>query len=127
MLNPSLAGPIKSPDGYGLSHFAGNHKVFRSDRKLKFADFENPLDQTIMFGECNAGFVPWPSLGNVRDVKLVFRLTGDNLSLAELVLDGSIPFKHDGLMADGSVTWLDKDIDPSVLSKMSSPLLDEAP
>lgn len=128
LLNPSLAGPIKSPDGYGLSHFAGNHKVFRSDRKLKFADFENPLDQTIMFGECNAGFMPWPSLGNVRDVKLGIR---DDWSQSQPGRIGFGPIRSHStmmtLMADGSVRGLDKNIDPSVLSKMSSPLLDDAP
>ncbi len=127
LLNPSLPGPIKSSDGYGLSHFAGNYKIFRSDRKLRLADFENPVSQTIMLGECNAGFMPWPSLGNVRDVNLGIR---EDWSQSEPGRVGFGPARPSTsaltVMADGSVRALDKDIDPSVLSKMSSPWLDES-
>ena len=67
-LNPSLVfDSIHDHDGFGLSHFAGNKRIFSSNQKLMFKQIPNPSN-TIMIGEINSGFSPWGKPANTRDV-----------------------------------------------------------
>lgn len=64
LINPSLEIPVISPDGFGLSHFAGNVAVFQEGPK-RLRDLDG---NTMIVAEVNAGFVPWAHPNNCRDL-----------------------------------------------------------
>ncbi|HND55112.1 MAG TPA: hypothetical protein PLV92_22010 [Pirellulaceae bacterium] len=65
MINPSLEVPSRSPDGFGLSHFAGNAAVLGGAPK-RLDDLDG---QTMMVAEVSAGFVPWGHPNQCRELK----------------------------------------------------------
>lgn len=79
-----------------------------------------------MVGECNAGFVPWPSQAMSRDFNLGIR---EDWSKA---IPGKLGFGPTGnrktimvVMVDVSTQELATSIDPKVLSQMSSPVRED--
>jgi hypothetical protein len=101
LINPSLEVPNQSPDGFGLSHFAGNAHVFGGDPK-SLQDFDTA--GTMLAVEVNVGFVPWGHPDNCRDLAhglrndwirtpksqpLGFGPVGDRETVMMVMVDGS--------------------------------------
>jgi hypothetical protein len=70
---PEYTSPVFGPrfdaNGYSLSHYAGNSRVFQGSKKkgLRISDFKNGTSNIILFGEVSAGFRPWGHPLNIRD------------------------------------------------------------
>jgi len=101
--------------GYGLSHYAGNSQLLVPGAGVNFKAVSDGLSNTILAGEVGDGFMPWAQPGNLRDPSLGFN-TGLG-SFGTSRKDGGVLF----LMGDGSVRYLDKDIDPKVLNALATP------
>jgi prepilin-type processing-associated H-X9-DG protein len=95
-LNPEVAA-IRSPEGYALSHYAGNVHVLGRDRTAHKVR-QDGAAHTILAGEVAEGFKPWGDPSNLRDPGLGVNQvpggfggpsgTGANL----LFVDGSVRF-----------------------------------
>lgn len=108
-----------STNGFPLTHFSGNSRVFLSAYGPvsydSISDWDG-LTHTIMLGEVGKKFVPWGSPGNVRD-------PADGLESSTNTFGGPqgknvVSF----IMCDGSVRSIKKDIDPKLLKALSTPL-----
>jgi len=107
-INPEL-GRLDSvrKEGWGLNHYALNSAVMESN-----ARWIGGGSNTLMIGETTGNFHPWGEPGNWRDP-----LPGINTS----------PYGFGGpsgkgayfIMADGSVRFISKDIDASVLRQLA--------
>src|SRR5262245_24887849 len=64
-LNPEVR-VIRSPEGYALSHYAGNIHVLGPDRALRRVGRDDAAN-TILAGEVADGFKPWGDPTNLRD------------------------------------------------------------
>lgn len=117
LFNPRAEMPHKSPDGMGLSHFAGSAAILKSDKpqRLKALD----VSDTILVGEINQALEPWGMAGNCRNVN-------DGLNVAGPKKPGAaIGFGTPGPggvtifgMLDLSVRSISNDIDPEVLRQL---------
>jgi hypothetical protein len=112
LINPSLEVPSKSPDGFGLNHFAGNADVFQGVPK-RLGDLDG---NTMLVAEVNAGFVPWAHPNNCRELNQGLR--EDWLQTPKTQPLGFGPVRGRGtvmmLMADGSVREVSLKADPTV-------------
>jgi hypothetical protein len=95
-LNP-IASENTSPDGYGLSHYAGNVRVLGTNAPLRIASFTNGASKTILAGEARGSFKPWGHPTSWRDPGLGinkspdgFGNPGDDKSALLLMVDGSV-------------------------------------
>jgi prepilin-type processing-associated H-X9-DG protein len=116
LINPQLVGAdLADAQGYGLSHYAANVRVFAVNRPLKGKDFPGSLSSTVLVGEVNAGLRPWGHPLNVRDP-------------ARGV--GSSPHGFGGprqagganfVMGDGSVRFVGEKVGREVLDALATP------
>ena len=120
-VNSSLAGPIKSPDGYGLAHFAANQKIIETNRRVTWSNLREGTSNTYMIGECNAGFLPWGRVGNTRNLGLGIRQDWNGAKIGNVGY-GPVAGHKSMLfaMCDGSIRTIDVKIDSSVLIAMDS-------
>jgi hypothetical protein len=118
LLNPMGGLPIKSPDGYGLSHFADNPNVFHTESFVRSEDIYT--SDTLILGEVNEGLVPWAQPDNSRNLSNGLRNNWHGKSGKELGY-GSPEFRSTqttfGLL-DGSVRNLSNSIEPKVLEQL---------
>lgn len=101
--------------GYALSHYAGNSHWLTAGQVLNFSDVADGLSHTILAGEVADSFMPWAQPGNLRDPSLGFN-TGSG-AFGHPREDGGVQF----LLGDGSVRYLSKDVDSTVLKALSTP------
>src|SRR5262249_51061616 len=67
-LNPEMRA-IRSPEGYALSHYAGNVHLLGPDRALRRIGPDDAAN-TILAGEIAEGFKPWGDPTNLRNPEL---------------------------------------------------------
>ncbi len=111
---------IDSATGLPVAHYAGNVRVIKRNTGVKIGDITNDgTTLTILAGEINSQFQPWGKPSHLRDPA-----HGINKHLYGF---GS-SFRYDGggggvqfLMVDGSVRFIDNDIDPKILKALSTP------
>jgi len=114
MLNPEFRTvPRRNAAGYGLSHYAGSSHIFDHDMGLRSVDIADGTTNTLMVGEINSNFPAWADPANTRDPSVGLGVPngfgGAN--------DGPVLFSN----VDGSIRWIDRDIDPSVLRALATP------
>jgi prepilin-type processing-associated H-X9-DG protein len=111
-LNPEIR-VVRSPEGYALSHYAGNAHVLGRDRALRRVGPEDAAN-TILAGEVADGFKPWGDPTNLRDPGLgVNKVSGGFGGLS-----GS---GANFLFVDGSVRFLRDTTSRAVLRRLSGP------
>ena len=116
-LCPTQGNPIWSPDGFGLSHRAGNPEVFGGDSTLRLKDFDS-LGDTIFAGEVNAGFAPWADPDALRSLQLGVRDEWASSRRGEVGYGSAHQSGALMLMGDGAVRFVDYNIDAKVLEQL---------
>jgi prepilin-type processing-associated H-X9-DG protein len=112
-LNPAIE-TVRSPQGYALSHYAGNVNLFARAKPLALKEVERGLAGTILAGEVSAEFKPWGDPTNLRDPVLgINAMPGGFGSPSQS--------EANFLFLDGSVRSVRNTTDPDVLRKMSTP------
>jgi len=102
-------------EGYALSHYAANARVFGADHPMRTDEITDGLSQTIMAGEVKENFRPWGDPVNWRDPALGVQKSPDGF--AGPWAAGDTQFS----MMDGCVRRISKDIDPAVLRALATP------
>ncbi len=110
-LNPEI-GVIRSPEGYALSHYAGNVNVLGRAKPLALKEIEGSLAQTVLAGEVSVKFKPWGDPTNLRDPILGINTMPD-------AFGSTSPGGAHFLFLDGSVRFVRETADPAVLRAMS--------
>jgi hypothetical protein len=114
-LNPN-ARENTSPDGYGLSHYAGNVHVLGTNAPLRIAtDFPSGTSKTILAGEARGNFGPWGHPTSWRDPGLGINKSPDGFGNPGDEVSASL------LMVDGSVRTVMASISPEVLKALAMP------
>lgn len=113
----SQGNPIWSPDGFGLSHHAGNPNVFASKSPLRFRDFDS-LGGTVFSGEVNAAFVPWGDPDNLRSLEFGVDKQWRESKRGSVGYGSVHPGGAHVLMGDGAVRFIDDHIDLRVLGQL---------
>ena len=109
-------GPKQNAEGYGLTHFSANAKLFPIDQNIstKTIQAADGLSNTIMTGEINSHLPAWGSATNVRDPAK--GLNGGPDCFGSPDRKGAFM-----LFADGHVRFIDQNIDPQILKALSTP------
>ena len=118
-LNPDI-GELRDAQGFAVSHYAGNVRVFDRNKPLTESDVIDGTSQTILAGECASDFKAWGDPTNLRDPA-----GGINQ-----IRDGFGGPKGTGAcfaMLDGSVRFISSDIDPLALAALATPDGGDAP
>ena len=111
-LNPEI-GVIRSPEGYALSHYAGNVNVLGRAKPLALKEIEGSLAQTVLAGEVSVKFKPWGDPTNLRDPIL-------GINTMPEAFGSTSPGGAHFLFLDGSVRFVRETADPAVLRAMSA-------
>jgi hypothetical protein len=112
-LNPSE--PMQTtPEGFAVSHIAGNQHVFFENSRWRIADTIDGTSNTVFAGEVAAGFKAWGDPTNIRDPAAGIR--HDATTFGRTNAEGC----H-FLLMDGSVRFLSQDVDPAVLKAIATP------
>ncbi len=103
----------------GLSHYAANFYVMGPHGALSVKDIKDGTSNTFLIGEVNANFRAWGDPLNFRDVALGINRSRDGFGG---------PFKGGAffLRADGSVQFINEDVDLDLLKATATPSGGEA-
>jgi prepilin-type processing-associated H-X9-DG protein len=112
-LNPEI-GTLRSPEGYALSHYAGNIHILGKEGGSLAGQGLNGLSNTIVAGEVSVGFKPWGDPSNLRDPTL-------GINRAPQGFGSPTAAGANFLFLDGSVRFVKDTIDPKVLEGLSHP------
>jgi hypothetical protein len=111
-LNPDVR-PMRTPEGYGLGHYAGNIHALGTSEALHGAAVPNS-SQLIAAGEVAEGFKAWGDPTNLRDPGLgVNKVPGG--------FGGPSGAGAYFLFMDGSVRYLKETTDVEILRRLSGP------
>ncbi|MEO8494491.1 MAG: hypothetical protein ABI614_05450 [Planctomycetota bacterium] len=119
LINPSLEVPNRSPDGFGLCHFAANANVLQGTPK-RLDDLDA---NTMLIAEVNAGFVPWGHPNNCRDLKQGLRSDWLQTPITQPLGFGPVRGRDTVLMlmVDGTTREVSVKADATLLQQMSEP------
>jgi len=96
------------------SHYAANAHLFGANRQVKFAEITDGLSNTLLSGEVTGNVKAWADPTNVRDPVLGINKTPDGFGGP---WEGGAQF----LLGDGSVRFINEEIDPAVLEALATP------
>jgi prepilin-type processing-associated H-X9-DG protein len=115
-VNAELTLPsLTDAEGYGLSHYSANSRVFAGNKKMKLEEITNGTANTLLIGEVNANLQPWGHPVNWRDP--VHGINRSVHGFGGASSAGGANF----LMADGSVRFVSDQISPEALRALSNP------
>ncbi|QDV51468.1 DUF1559 family PulG-like putative transporter [Gimesia fumaroli] len=100
-----------SPEGYGLSHYAGNELVLKQNQGSQIREIKDGMSPTIFAMEIGENFKPWGDPSSTINPSQVFG-------------PGKKTSQEGGnyiLMGDGAVRFITKEIDPAILKALSTP------
>ena len=114
LLNPSQpAGPMTA-DGYAMTHYEGNVKLYVDGEGVKFRNITDGTSNTMMAGDVDANFHAWADPAGNRDLSLGINTDPNGF--------GS---KHTGgaqfVFCDGSVRFISENTAQNVLDAMGDP------
>lgn len=100
-----------SPEGYGLSHYAGNELVLKQNQGTQIRDIKDGMSLAIFAMEIGEDFKPW---GDPSSSVKPFQVLGSGKRISQK--GGNYI-----LMGDGAVRFIAKDVDPAILKALSTP------
>jgi hypothetical protein len=112
-LNPEV-GVVRSPEGYALSHYAGNVHVLGRYPPLNEDELTAGKSNTILAGEMATKFKPWGDPSNLVDPGLGINQSPEGFGGPS----GQRAFLG---FADGSVRSFSAKTDPEILRRLSGP------
>lgn len=114
-LNPAIQ-ETTSPEGYALSHYVGNELLLKKNASFRIREVTDGLSNTIMAMEIGENFKPW---GDPTNINEPVKIMGPGKKT---------PFRDGNhvLFSDGSVRFVSRDIDPTILKELSTPAGGEA-
>jgi prepilin-type processing-associated H-X9-DG protein len=110
--NPHIQ-QIEDAQGFSLSHHAANSQILGPNRSHRFEDISDGVSNTLFVGEITGEFLPYAQPGNWRD-------PANGINAGPHSFGSTFPDSANFLMGDGSVRWVSKDIDPTVLRALST-------
>ncbi|MEZ5943602.1 MAG: DUF1559 domain-containing protein [Planctomycetaceae bacterium] len=115
-LNPTQSD-IMAQDGLPASHYAGNVNMFLENKCLRIRDIVDGTSNTVIVGEVTTGLKSWGDPTNLRDPAAGLGATPNQFGLTRAAEGEGAQF----LFVDGSVQFIDQNIDPEVLSALATP------
>jgi hypothetical protein len=112
-LNPAV-GVVRSPEGYALTHYAGNVHVLGRYPQLNENELTAGKANTILAGEMARRFKPWGDPSNLVDPGLGINQSPEGFGGPS----GQRAFLG---FADGSVRSFRAKTDPEILRRLSGP------
>ena len=112
-LNPEV-GVVRSPEGYALSHYAGNVHVLGHYPPLNEDELTAGRSNTILAGEMARRFKPWGDPSNLVDPGLGINQSPEGFG-------GPSGQRAYLGFADGSVRSFSATTDPEILRRLSGP------
>jgi hypothetical protein len=112
-LNPEV-GVVRSPEGYALSHYAGNVHVLGRYPRLHEGELTAGRSNTILAGEMATRFKPWGDPSNLVDPGLGINQSPEGFG-------GPSGQRAYLGFADGSVRSFSAKTDPEILRRLSGP------
>jgi prepilin-type processing-associated H-X9-DG protein len=112
-LNPDIA-LLRDRRGYGVSHYAGNSRLFERRRAMTPESIKKRSTNTIICGEVASDFAAWGDPANVRD-------PADEINMARNGFGSTDERGANFLMLDGSVRFLSANTDREVLTALATP------
>lgn len=101
-------------DGYALTTYSANSLVLGGDEAISLSDISDGLGNTILAGDISTDLPPWGRPGNSRNPTR--GMDGAEGAFGSLESKGAVI-----LMADGSVRFINREIDPKVLRALATP------
>jgi len=100
--------------GYAVSYYAENSRLTSLGKPISQDQIRDGMSSTLFAGEVVSKFKPWGDPTNRRDPALGLNSSPEGF--------GS-PWKYTTgfLMADGTVRYIDNDIDPKILEALATP------
>jgi hypothetical protein len=112
-LNPEV-GVVRSPEGYALSHYAGNVHVLGRYPRLHEDKLTAGRSNTILAGEMATRFKPWGDTSNLVDPGLGINQSPEGFG-------GPTRQRAYLGFADGSVRSFSETTNPEILRRLSGP------
>lgn len=105
---------LADEQGYALSHYAANNRVFCDNSRIQIRDVRDGTSNTIMAGEVRENFKPWGHPINWRDPALGINQSPHGFGSP---WRGGAQF----LLMDGSTRFISENVDPATLKALSTP------
>ncbi len=112
-LRPGILA-TRNAAGYALSHYAASVYMLGGDHPRKLSDVSDGTSNTLMAGEVTAEFKAWGDPTNWRDPTLGLNTNPRGFASPA---PGGVNF----LMVDGSVRFIENNVDPKMLKLLSTP------
>lgn len=115
-MNPAVPD-LMAPDGLPASHYAGNVNMFGPNSNIRVSRITDGTSNTLFVGEVTTGLKSWGDPTNLRDPAAGLGATPNQFGLTRTADGEGAQF----LFVDGSVQFIDQNIDPEVLSALATP------
>jgi len=107
-------------EGYAAAWYSANKLVLGANLAMSIGEITDGTSNTIVAGEVNDNLKPWGHPVNYRDVSRGINRSHDGFGSSWI---GGAQF----LLADGSVRFINENIDPNVLQSLATPAGGEPP
>ncbi len=112
-MNPSVS-ETRTSDNLAQIHYSANEHLFFLNSRAKWSQITDGTATTIFLGEIGADYPAWASPENFRD-------PARGIGRSSTQFGHPIKTGCNFAFGDGSVQFLNTDIDPTVLSRLATP------